>query len=662
MKILLVDDDEFVAEVIRAVITNQNYVVEVACDGQAAWDLIEGFNYDLILLDVILPKIDGISLCRKIRSAGLMTPILLLTGCDSSHEKAIGLDAGADDYLVKPFDQEELIARMRALLRRGSVASPTVLTWGNLRLDPTTIEVTYLEQPLSLTPKEHALLELFLRNSRRVFSCGMILEHLWSYDDTPGEEAVRTHIKGLRMKLRRVGLPGNLIETVYGIGYRLKSPKEEVRENSLVGNELTPIKTQDVTAEVWKRFQGRIDEQVSILEQAKVAASENNLKDKLHQQALQQAHSLAGSLGTFGFALGSKLAREIEHLLKTNRTLTHAEITQFDLCVKRLREEIEINQADAASSPKEDKKLHPQGDGVFGHREWGMGHGEEGQVPQAVGQLSLWTQEGMEFPSKEDEYPLLLVVDSDRLFAEQIAKSAANSLRVVIATNIETAFNQIEREYPSVVLLDPSVSPLHEDSLHLLSKLKDKHPIPIIIFTSDKDFSHRVQLARHGGHTFLEKPLSVSRVLQAVMQVLPCSPHAEYHLLAVDDDPKIGALLQVLLTPWGIKVTTLDEPRRFWETLESVQPNLLILDVEMPDISGIEICQIIRNDCHWSELPILFLTVHNDANMVNQVFAVGADDFVSKPIVGEELVTRIINRLERMKLRQGITQSRQVAV
>lgn len=614
MKILLVDDDEFVAEVITAVITNQNYVVEVACDGQAAWDLIESFNYDLILLDVILPKIDGISLCRKIRSAGLQMPILLLTGCDSSHEKAIGLDAGADDYLVKPFDQEELIARMRALLRRGSIASPTVLEWGNLRLDPTTVEVTYLEQPLSLTPKEYALLELFLRNSRRVFSCGMILEHLWSYDDTPGEEAVRTHIKGLRMKLRRVGLPGNLIETVYGIGYRLKSPKEGVRENSLVALEVTPLQTQDVTAEVWNRFKGRIDEQVTILEQAGVAATENNLNDKLHKQALQEAHSLAGSLGTFGFALGSKFAREIEHLLKTNRTLIHAEITQFEFWVKQLREEIEINQDDGASSPK------------------------------------------------EDEYPLLLVVDSDRLFAEQIAEEAGNSLRVVIATDIETAKNQIEREYPSVVLLDPSVSRLHEDSLRLLSKLKDKHPVPIVVLTSDKDFSHRVQLARHGGHTFLEKPLSVSRVLQAIMQVLPSSPHAEYHLLAVDDDPKIGALLQVLLTPWAIKVTTLDEPFGFWETLESVQPDLLILDVEMPDISGIEICQIIRNDPRWSELPILFLTVHNDANMVNQVFAVGADDFVSKPIVGEELVTRIINRLELIKLRQRITQSRQVAV
>lgn len=119
MKILVVEDDQLVAHALAAVLNNQNYVVEVASDGQAAWDLIETFDYDLILLDVILPKIDGISLCRQIRSKGLRMPILLLTGCDSSHEKAIGLDAGADDYLVKPFDEEELVARIRALLRRG---------------------------------------------------------------------------------------------------------------------------------------------------------------------------------------------------------------------------------------------------------------------------------------------------------------------------------------------------------------------------------------------------------------------------------------------------------------------------------------------------------------------------------------------------------------
>jgi DNA-binding response OmpR family regulator len=232
MKMLVVEDDELNAYAITAVLTNQNYAVEVATDGYAAWDLIETYNYDLILLDVMLPKLDGISLCRQIRSSGLQVPILLLTGRDSSHEKAIGLDAGADDYVVKPFDEEELVARIRALLRRGGTASQPVLEWGNLRLDPSSCKVTYAQDLLSLTPKEYALLELFLRNSRRVFSCGMILEHIWSYEDTPSEEAVRTHIKGLRQRLKAVGAPSDLIETVYGIGYRLKPHQEEQQISS----------------------------------------------------------------------------------------------------------------------------------------------------------------------------------------------------------------------------------------------------------------------------------------------------------------------------------------------------------------------------------------------------------------------------------------------
>ena len=136
MKILVVEDDEFVAQALSAVLINQNYAVEVVADGVDAWDLVEAFDYDLIVLDVVIPKLDGISLCRQIRAKGLSTPVLLLTGRDSSHDKAIGLDAGADDYLIKPFDEEELVARIRALLRRSGLVSQPVLKWGDLSLDP----------------------------------------------------------------------------------------------------------------------------------------------------------------------------------------------------------------------------------------------------------------------------------------------------------------------------------------------------------------------------------------------------------------------------------------------------------------------------------------------------------------------------------------------
>ncbi|AFY56372.1 response regulator with CheY-like receiver domain and winged-helix DNA-binding domain [Rivularia sp. PCC 7116] len=221
MKILIVEDDQYVAKVVSLILAHQNYVTEIAYDGEEAWEFIKIFDYDLILLDITLPKLDGISLCKQIRSNGLQIPIMLLTARNCPHEKAVALDAGADDYMVKPFDEEELTARIRALLRRGKIKSLPILKYGFLQLDPRRYEVTYKKQLISLTPKEYALLELFLRNTHRIFSCRMILEHLWSYEDTPTEEAVRTHIKGLRMKLRNAGVPRNTIETVYGIGYRL---------------------------------------------------------------------------------------------------------------------------------------------------------------------------------------------------------------------------------------------------------------------------------------------------------------------------------------------------------------------------------------------------------------------------------------------------------
>lgn len=284
MKILIVEDDELVAEAVASVLTNQNYAVEFARDGQSAWELIENFDYDLLLLDVMLPKLDGISLCRQIRNHNLSMPILLLTGRDSSHDKAIGLDAGADDYLVKPFDEEELVARVRALLRRGSLNVQPILEWGKLQFDPTSCQVKYGTQLLSLTPKEYGLLELFLRNSRRVFSCGMILEHLWTYEETPGEEAVRTHIKGLRHKLKAAGASANLIETVYGIGYRLKPEEENSQElvtnsSNSMSQPQSQLKSQQTLLavnKIWQKFKGRIVEQVSVLEQLSLELSQKN--------------------------------------------------------------------------------------------------------------------------------------------------------------------------------------------------------------------------------------------------------------------------------------------------------------------------------------------------------------------------------------------------
>ncbi len=632
MRILIVEDDEIVAHALTEILANQNYAVEVAAEGMVGWEMIQTYDYDLILLDVMLPKLDGFSLCRRLRSQGYQMPVLLLTGKHSGHDKAIGLDAGADDYVVKPFDEEELVARVRALLRRsGSVALP-VLEWDGLRLDPTSCQVSYNGKLLSLTPKEYALLELFLRNNRRVFSCGMILEHLWAYDETPGEEAVRTHIKGLRQKLKAAGMPADVIETVYGIGYRLRSLEEISARNgqSTQTHTATPDaqpsreQTLRLVAKTWHRFKGRVSEQVSVLERATTALRGRSLDPDLRQQARQEAHSLAGALGTFGFPEGSRLARQIEGLIQTGGTGSE-ETTQLQQWVTALRQEIErpleeqIPAVNAATSS--------------------TGSAVKAATPESIDE-------------QEEDYPLLLLVDRDRPFVEAMVQGVrGHELRVAIASSLSSARRQIQQDHPDVVLLDLEIAPDPQAALSLMAELQ-RHtpPIPVLVVSSQGSIDDRLAIARYGKHTFLEKPLPPEQILDAAQRVLQRSDTATCRILVVDDDTRTLALMRSLLRPWGLQVTTLSDPRRFWETLETCDPDLLILDVEMPHRDGIELCRVVRNDSRWASLPILFLTAHTEPDVLNQVFAMGADDFVGKPVVGPELVTRIINRLERIRL------------
>ncbi len=223
MRILVVEDDVQLAEMLMEALTDRQYVVDIAQDGEEAWNCIKGLEYDLVVLDITLPKLDGVSFCQRLRSRNHTIPVLMLTARDTLADKVTGLDAGADDYMVKPFEMPELMARIRALLRRNSAAASFPdLGWGSLRLNPSTYEVSYADQPLQLTPKEFALLELMVSSGRRVLSRAGIIERIWSLNEPPSEETVKSHIKSLRYKLKDAGAPDDFIETVHGLGYRLK--------------------------------------------------------------------------------------------------------------------------------------------------------------------------------------------------------------------------------------------------------------------------------------------------------------------------------------------------------------------------------------------------------------------------------------------------------
>ncbi len=224
MRILIIEDDDRIAKPLAEDLRHQHHAVEIATDGIEGWEYAQAISYDLILLDLMLPKLDGITLCKQLRQAQHNTLILMLTAKDTTNDKIMGLDAGADDYLIKPFDIEELAARIRALCRRSAETKPPVFIYGKLHLDPVSKEVSYDGQILTLTPKEYMILELFIRHCDRVFSRSEILDKLWEMDKliTADDKTVRTHITNLRHKLKEAGMSTDCIKTVYGMGYRLR--------------------------------------------------------------------------------------------------------------------------------------------------------------------------------------------------------------------------------------------------------------------------------------------------------------------------------------------------------------------------------------------------------------------------------------------------------
>ena len=486
MKILLVEDDEGTAELLKNTLISHHYVVDLAMDGQTGLSLVEAFAYDLVLLDVMLPKLDGLKFCRQLRDRGNSTPILLLTALDSSTSKVIGLDAGADDYVVKPFDTNELLARIRALIRRGTPVLSSVIQAGNITLDSSSCRVSCDGQLLHLTAKEYAILELLLRNSHRIFSQTHLLDYLWSSEEIRLENTVRAHIKALRQKLKKAGADG-LIETVYRLGYRFKLGEDEVKNQAAATVHSQTVvdapepKISSAVAAIWARFKPKYSAHVTVLEQAITTLVAGTLSEELGQQAQQEAHLLIGSLASFGFAEASHLCREIEQIFWAGIKQSQAQVERLSQLVVALRQELE---QPAAINP----------------------------------------------------------------------------------------------------------------------------PAPA-------------------------KP----------------SDMVEAKILVVDDDPQMLQILRTLLEPWGFKLTLLDNPQQFWTILDVSNPDLLILDMEMPELSGIELCEVVRNDSRWSDLPVLFLSVDSDAETVNRVFAAGADDYVSKPILAPELIARVLNRLEHTR-------------
>ena len=222
MRILLVEDDSSVAEFIVKGLTEEQYAVDQSADGEEGYSMAQTIEYDLLILDIMLPKLDGVSLCRRLRNQGNTVPIILLTAKDTVEDRVTGLDMGADDYLTKPFAFPELLARIRSLFRRGSGKANIRLKVEDLELDPVTHQVWRAGQEQTLTNKEYAILEYLMRNENRMLTRSAIIEHVWDIQYDNLTNIVDVHIRSLRSKLDR-DFSQPLIHTVRGVGYVLKS-------------------------------------------------------------------------------------------------------------------------------------------------------------------------------------------------------------------------------------------------------------------------------------------------------------------------------------------------------------------------------------------------------------------------------------------------------
>jgi heavy metal response regulator len=222
MRLLVVEDEKKVASFIKQGLAEEGYAVDVALDGQEGLEMARDPVHDLIILDISLPKMDGLQVLKKLRQQKVNTPVLLLTVRATIEDKVLGLDAGADDYLTKPFAFQELVARVRALLRRRTETEPALLQVADLTLDPARRIVSRAGEKIDLTSKEFALLEYFMRNPGRVLPRTMIIEHVWNYDFDTMTNIIDVYVNYLRKKIDS-GREPKLIHTVRGVGYVLKA-------------------------------------------------------------------------------------------------------------------------------------------------------------------------------------------------------------------------------------------------------------------------------------------------------------------------------------------------------------------------------------------------------------------------------------------------------
>jgi diguanylate cyclase (GGDEF)-like protein len=383
------------------------------------------------------------------------------------------------------------------------------------------------------------------------------------------------------------------------------NPQGFEAQNAPMSDDRSKSSLEDALRVVWQEHRMDVLEHIALIDRAAEALQTGELDEQRRADAKRAAHMLAGSIGTFGFVSASEAARELEREFASP---TPARVSRIFALVAAVR----------------------------------RGIAEEVITPESQ-------QSGESAPS----LGRVLVVDDDVKLCERIVAEATSlGIECDTATSPAQARELCKGRPPAIVLLDLTFPPDGvTDAYELLSELSSASPpIPVLILTVSDAFIDRVEAARRGARAFLTKSLLPAEVLDAVGQFLARERLQATRVLIVDDDPMVLDTMRALLEPHDLEITTITDPLSFWETLEEVAPEMLILDVDMPGVNGPELCRVVRNDPRWSRLAVIFVTANSDAATAELIFSAGADDHLSKPISGPELITRVTNRLERIRL------------
>ena len=678
-KILAIDDDVALSRRLVRSLEANHYHVDMVTDAASGLDLAKQDNYDLVLLGLSLPESESIDLCRRLRSEACESSILLMTAQQSTANRIISVEAGADDYVLKPINMDQLLRQMRSAIWQQQPQISPPLVWSEVCLNPGNCEITYRNQRLDLTYRECEILELLLRNPHRIFSLNTLIERLWSLETTSSSNLIRTQIESIQRKLKRVGGEG-MIKTVYGLGYRLGSPhpqlpqtasvsarpKESTEERITLASIASEPETLGPLKAAWERHRPQYLELVTSLSEAipglqsqdtenldenhtafrEGALQDRVLKDIAIKRAQAAVHTLKGTLGSFGLDQASQIASQIEVYLRLPPPLTPAQIDQLERQISSLKQSFDcfetkpfISSAAISESTSEptdnliDTTLSIQANsGQFNYL--------------ASNRLNSGFTTTPELGRRD-----WLIVDNDQLMIKGLLKQASIiGIHPQVAYSLDEAWRWLDQHIPAVVTVDPYCSGNWDEGLAFLAQLARKYPsLPILVVSEQDNLLARVGVVRSGGSTFLRKPVDTAQLLETVTDTVSKRTHVG-RILILDDDPLMLLRLQNLLSPWGFHLTLLSDSAQFWRALEKNLPDLLILDLEMPEFSGLDLCQVIRSDPRTAQIPILFLSAHTAPEFIQRVFEVGADDYISKPVVGPELIGRVLNRLERLRL------------